>query len=319
MHADEVSPGGGLVKLLLIALGVALILPSGGAAASQVISSSTRVTSQQAYPEESWGLGVVVPDGSRLSGGSTVDWSMVTNVTTVIQIPDITNASAPVYAVMSLMTQNGAVLQTAFGVYPGQSSWLVYSMFIGNINEIPQHYTWVINSSEPEAEPGDLVTLSIYQSPMHVWSFTASNANSSRSVRDAFAANITQPLKRGDQEAFALESYASDSSTFKDMGNMTLQSLLVNGDRVTTGWYLFSDWDMLHNPLFVVGGGTPPLVVDYALLMDGRVIWYYAGSWSSGQLTVAGFLEVEMVILTGAALCGVLLSLKYIRRGVQRE
>jgi hypothetical protein len=263
-------------------------------------------------------LGVVVPDGSTLAGGGTVNWAAVTNVTAVVQIPEITNTSAPIYAVVSLMTQDGVVLQTAFGIYPGNGSWLVYSMFIESITQIPQHYTWAINSSEPAAEPGDVVTISIYQSPERVWSFGASNLNTSLSINGAFGTNTTELPKRGDQETFAFESYASDSSTFQNMGNMTLLSLLVDGRRVASGWYLFADWSMVHNPLFVVGGAAPPVFIDVSISNDGRAVWYYSENWTSGgQVDETGPILVAVVILLGAALSGVLLSMRYIRKAAE--
>jgi hypothetical protein len=315
MYAEEISPASELAKNLLTILCIALMLPLGGATAAQTLLPGAQVAPQQVYAQTSWGLGVVVPDGSTLSGGGTVNWAAVTNVTAVVQIPEITNTSAAIYAVVSLMTQDGVVLQTAFGVYPGDGSWLVYSMFIDNINQIPQHYTWAINSSEPAAEPGDVVTISIYQSPELVWSFEACNLNTSLSINRAFGTNTTELPKRGDQEAFALESYASDSFTFQNMGNMTLSSLLVDGKRVESGWYLFADWDMVHNPLFVVGGGAPPSFIDISISNDGRAVWYYSENWASiGQLDGTGPILVAAAILLGAALSGVLIAMRYIRK-----
>jgi hypothetical protein len=315
MHAEEISTASKLAKRLLTILCVTLMLLLGSATVVQALSFGAQVAPQQGYAQVSWGLGVVVPDGSALSGGGSVNWAVVTNVTAVVQIPEITNTSATIYAVVSLMTQDGVVLQTAFGVYPGNGSWLVYSMFIEDINQIPQHYTWAINSSEPTAEPGDVVTISIYQSPARVWSFRACNLNTSLSVDRAFGTNTTELPRRGDQEVFALESYASDSYTFRNMRNMTLSSLLVDGKRVASGWYLFADWDMVHNPLFVVGGGAPPSFIDVSILNDGRVVWYYSENWTgNSQVNETGPIFVALATLLGAALSGVLLSMRYVRK-----
>ena len=315
MHADEISLASRLAKHVLTLLCIALMLPSGSATAAQAPSSGGQKALQQEYAQNSWGLGVVVPDGSTLSGGGIVNWAAVTNVTAVVQIPEITNTSATIYAVVSLMTQDGVVLQTAFGIYPGNNSWLVYSMFIENINQIPQHYIWAVNSSEPAAESGDVVTISIYQSPGPVWSFRAFNLNTSLSIDGTFGAGTTELPKRGDQEAFALESYTSDSSTFQNMGNMTLSSLLIDGKRVASGWYLFADWDMVHNPLFVVGGAAPPAFIDVSISSDGRAVWYFSENWTgNGQIDETGPILVAAVILLGAALSAVLLSMKHIRK-----
>lgn len=315
MYAKETSPAGRLVKYLLTLLCIALMLPWGVATGVQTLSHGGQDALQQGYAQNSWGLGVVVPDGSTLSGGGTLDWAAVTNVTVVVQIPRITNVSAPIYAVVSLMTQDGVVLQTAFGIYPGNESWLMYSMFIEDVNQIPQHYTWTVNSSEPTAGPGDVVTISIYRSLERVWSFRACNLNTSLSAQGAFGTETTELPKRGDQEAFALESYASDSPTFRNMGNMTLSSLFVNGKRVASGWYIFADWDMLHNPLFVVGGAAPPAFIDVSVSNGGRAVWYYSENWNgNGQVDETGPLLVAMAILVGAALCGALLSMRYVRK-----
>lgn len=299
----------------IIALCIALMMPLGSVAAAQALLPGAQVASQQGYSQSSWGLGVVVPEGSSLFGGGTLNWAKVTNVTAVIQIPDITNASAPVYAVLSLMTQDGTVLQTAYGIFPRNSTWLVYSMFIKNINQVPQHYIWVLNSSIPRAQPGDLVTISIYQSTEHVWSLLASNMNTTLSIQRTFGGNITEAPKSGDQEVFALESYASDSTTFRNMGNMTLISLLVDGERVESGWYLYAAWDLTHNPLFVVGGATPSSFVGASITKNGKVVWYYAGNWmDNGAANAAGPILVAMLILAGAAMGGFILSLRYIWR-----
>ena len=291
------------------------MVPLVGATVAETLLPNTRTSTQQGYTRTSWGLGVVVPDGCGESGGGALNWADVTNTTAVVHIPEITNASAPVYAVLSVMTEDGVVLQAAFGVYPGNESWLVYAMYIENINQVPQHYTWVVNSSEPTAEPGDVVTISIYQSAEHLWGFRASNANTSDSVQRAFGTNSTQPPKVGDQEVFALESYASDSATFRNMGNMTLVSLLADGQRVESGWYLFADWDLLHNPLFVVGGASPAPFVDDSIMNDGRVVWYYYGVWTGGgQFDEAGLILVAMLILAGAALGAVLLVIRYMTK-----
>jgi len=315
MHAEEIGPDSRLVKHLLIAVYIALMLFSVGAIEADPRSLGAQSPLQQGYVQNSWGLGVVVPEGSSLSGGGTLNWATVTNVTAVVQIPEITNVSGTIYAAVSLMTQDGVVLQTAFGIYPGNGSWLVYSMFIGSITQIPQHYTWVINSSGPAAEPGDVVTVSIYQSPGRIWSFKASNLNTSLSIQRPFGTTSTGQPRSGDQEVFALESYASDTSTFRKMGNMTLLSLLLDGERVASGWYLFAQWDMLHNPLFVVGGASPPGFVDVSFNGGGRAVWYYSESWNgSVQALQAGPILVAMVILLGAALSGVLIAMRYIRK-----
>lgn len=315
MHVEGISLGPSLEKGFLLLLCAALILPWGGATATQTLQQGARIVLQQGYAQTSWGLGVVVPDGATLAGGERLSWASVTNVTAVMQIPKITNTSATTYAIVSLMTQDGVVLQSAFGIYPHNGSWLLYSMFINDIGQYPQHYTWVINSSAPAAEPGNIVTISIYRSPQQVWSFRAEDLNTSLSTQRAFGAATEEPLKTGDQEVFALESYSRDSSTFQGMGNMTLRSVFLNGERIVSGWYAFADWDATHNPLFVVGGTAAPQFLGFSILHNGTAVWYFAGNWA-GDGQVGGMWSVfaAVVILIGATLGGALVSVKYLRK-----
>lgn len=299
------------LKLVLTAWWAALLVSAGAAAASQPLHADSQSSEQRPAAQTSWGLGLVLPEGSALSGGGTVNWTSVTNVTAVVQLPDLTNVTAATYAVLSVMTRGGAVLQTAFGVYPGERSWLVYSMFITNIGQVPQRYTWAANASEPDAHPGDIVAISIYLPPGTSWSFRASNLNTSMSVWSTFGANTSDPPKVGDQEVFALESYANSSAILQSMGNMTLLSLSINGQHVVSGWYLFSGWDMVHNPLFVVGGGPTVPLVYVATLPNGSVVWYYSGNWQDLDFGDAEAPTlVAASILLGAVVATVLLSFR---------
>ena len=269
----------------------------------------------QVEGQTSWGLGIVVPEGSNLLGGEKVNWTEISNVTAVLRIPDLTNVSAATYAVVSLMTQDGLVLQTAFGDLPGEGSWLVYAMFIANPGQVPQHYTWATNASQPAAGPGDVVSISLYHSLQGTWSFRASNLNTSISIQKSFGANTTAPLRSGDQEVLALESYASDSAMFHNMGNMTMLSLLLNEKKVESGWYLFADWDIIHNPLFVVGGAEPLSFVDLSFLGGGTAVWYYSGNWAEGGGVIGiNVTLVAIVILLGATLLTIFLAIKFTNR-----
>ena len=257
----------------------------------------------------------MVPQGSALSGGGTVNWEDVVNVTALIQLPLIANVSAATYCVVSVMEQNGAVLQAAFGEFPGRAGWQVYAMYIRNLNHVPQEYSWVLNGTAPAAGPGDVVEISIYQAAGGAWDIRASDLNASASVEQPFGGNNTGPLREGDQEVFALESYSFDSGTFSDMGNMTLLSLALDGRGVVSGWYAFADWDMVHNPLFTVGGATPISAVGVDILGRGRAVWYYSGSWQETPGVGEGLsFLVAMVTVLGAALAGVLISARLIRR-----
>lgn len=81
MHAGEISLSTWFTKHLMTLLCITLILQSGDATAAQTLSRGAHDALQQGYVRNSWGLGVVVPDGSTLSGGGTLNWAVVTNVT----------------------------------------------------------------------------------------------------------------------------------------------------------------------------------------------------------------------------------------------
>jgi len=316
MHALASSHNNRPPDLLLpVALIVLLILQPAVTIAANASQTVSREEVPQVEGQTSWGLGIVVPEGSSLLGGGKVNWTEISNVTTVLRIPDLTNVSAATYAVVSLMTQDGVVLQAAFGDLPGESTWLVYAMFIANPSLVPQHYTWAANASRPAAGPGDVVSISLYHSLEGTWSFKVSNLNKSLSIQKSFGANTTAPPRHGDQEVLALESYASSSTMFQNMGNMTMLSLLLNDKKVESGWYLFTDWDMIHNPLFVVGGAAPLPFVDFSFLGGGMAVWYYSGNWQGGggEIGINPTLA-EIVILLAAALLTIFMVMKFINR-----
>jgi hypothetical protein len=231
-------------------------------------------------------------------------------MTVLVTLPTIDNPSDTVYAVMSLMTEDGTVLQVAAGIYPGNSTWQVYSTYITDVLQVPQHYTWVVNSSAPRAEPGDSEEISIYLSQAQGWSFRVTDPERNSSLQLPFGLSSNQPAMAGDQEFFALESYSSDPATFEGMGSMTLGPTIVDGKTVSGGMYLYADWDMIHSPLFVVGGASPPQFVT-AVLNDSSVTWSYGGLWvgniqSGYDASIAATLIVGLVVSGAAVILGIL-------------
>lgn len=233
------------------------------------------------YPSGSWGLGIVVPEGSQLQGGGYLSWEDAKNVTAVVTLPSINQTDNAIYAILSAMAGDGSVLQIAAGICPNMTEWLAYGFLIRNLQAIPQNYTWVLNSSKPEMNPGATVTLSIYLSS-NVWEYLLQNTDTKASVSGRFSANIRPTFKPGDQEIFALESYSDSRVAFENMGSLLLDSLLVDGQRVARGWYYYGDWDSAHNPLFVVGGLSPPPFLSVQRLENNTIAWSY-NEWNDSQ------------------------------------
>jgi hypothetical protein len=296
----------GLAQLSLILWLVLSSMPSARAV------GTTTVPSSQNYSQPSWGLGVVLPQGAKLAGGGDLSWEAVRNLTVSVTLPMIEDPSQSVFAVMSIMTVDGTVLQVASGIYPGNSTWLVYSMYIADVTRVPQHYTWVVNSSAPRAAPGDSEVISIYLSQSEGWAFRVADPRENSSVQLSFGLSSNQPAKAGDQEFFALESYSWDSATFEQMGSMTLGPIFVDGQRVNNGLYTFAGWDIVHSPLFSVGGATPPQFVSLGL-NGSTATWSYGGTWQ-GDIQ-PGFdlpIAIACVLVLAAALAAVFASIMYV-------
>jgi hypothetical protein len=132
------------------------------------------------------------------------------------------------------------------------------------------------------------------------WGYGLAAVGQGQEAVGAFPGAPLAPFKVGDQEAFALESYTSNSSVLSSMGNLTLAAAEVDGARVVGGTYLFTDWDPSHNPLFVVGGQRAPGRVAVRVNGDGSVVWSYSPAWSGGGPTVPVTLVAALVALAAA-------------------
>lgn len=229
---------------------------------------------QNAYTSGSWGLGIVIPEGSQYADGRRLSWENVKEVTAVVHLPSINHTDNTIYVILSAMAQDGSILQIAAGIHPKMSSWLAYAFFIQNLQSYPQSYTWALNSSKPEMTAGDWITLSIYLSSKH-WGYRLADMSTKEGVSGLFMYNVTPSFKTGEQEVFALESYTYTSFVFENMNALILNSLLVDGDKITKGWFYYGDWDSTHNPLFVVGGRTPPPFISIRRFDNDTVVWSY--------------------------------------------
>jgi hypothetical protein len=268
-----------LTLALLIFLSMATLLTTSSLA--QVQGDEGKRTS---YPTGSWGLGIVVPEGSQLEGGGRVSWRNASEITAIIQLPNITRTDFAILSVLSIMVDDGSVLQVAAGLYPNMSNWLAYGWFIQSPEADPQDYAWVLNSSRPEMAAGAWVSLSVYTSSSG-WGYSVEDISTHEAVKGKFMFDVSPFAKIGDQEVFGFESYSYSNLVFEHMGSLVLSSLLINGRRVTKGWYYFADWDTSHNPLFVVGGLNPPPFIFTNELANGTVVWMY-GQWTGRGRTI---------------------------------
>ncbi len=265
----------------LLALTILFVLPliagPAAAAAPAMGSSSVTATEQWDGSPASWALGVVIPEGSGLEGGGALKWQSVTNVTAVVQLPDIIRPDRPVYAVLSAMTANGSVLQLATGIYTNSTSWFVYSELVTNVESSVPTYHLLHNSSLLQIAPSSILAVSLFQSPSGRWEYKVVDEGSGLSTSGLFPSGIAPQLKEGGQEVFALESYSTQNATFAHMGNLTLRSVFLGGRRVASGPYEYSDWSPSHDPLFAVGtsGANPPVFVSLQCTDEGAWVWSY--------------------------------------------
>jgi hypothetical protein len=221
-----------------------------------------------------------------------------------VTLPNITFSDYPTYAVESLMAADGSIMQIAAGIYPGNSKWFAYGWFIANVGVYPQSYDWVLNSSKPEMAPGVPITLSIFLSQGR-WGYRIENLSTHDVASGEYPASVPRNLMVGDQEVFALESYTTSSVVFVHMGNLTLDSLRINGKQIAAGWYEYGSWDSRHHPLFVVGGLYPPSFIILQETNEGRQIWWYE-QWSLSTQTQSQRSPLTTVVEV-IALAGVLL------------
>jgi hypothetical protein len=248
---------------------------------------------------------VVVPDGAGLLGGGNLRWERATNVTATLVLPDIASPDQIVYAILSVMTSDGTVLQAAAGASPNRTGWAGFAWSVTGADSESPTYAWVLNASEPEMSPRANVSISIFYSPGG-WSLRITDLDTQASLESPFGPGPAPALRAGDQEAFALESYSRTPATFQAMGNLTVRSIQIDGKVVASGCYFYGDWDMVHNPLFVVGssGTSPPSFISAAAGSGGSFSWEYVGFWEVQGDPTSGLEVIAFAALAGAAVLG---------------
>ncbi len=311
------------VHVLLSSLVVCMVVSAGTYPAfAQGPAAARPYPSPKGFPASSWALGVVVPEGAELIGGSTLRWEDVGNVTALVTLPLIGRPDLPVYAVMSVMMKDGSVLQVAAGIPQNGTSWSVYADYDTDAGSISPTYQQILNSSQPHMSQGASVSISIFRSDLGAWSLRVEDLKSGSKVTSEFPASAPG-LKRGDQEVFALESYSKNQTTFQNMGNLSLNALLIDGESVGGGLYSYGDWAPNHNPLFVVGslGTSPPLFIS---LVFGTpiAVWSFDTQWESNTLSYSPRTAASLVFplasgLTVVAASAVLMA--WTRRRVEAK
>lgn len=272
------------------------------------------------YPNVSWAVGVVVPEGSSLQGGGSVHWEDVSNVTASVALPDIETPDGDVYAILSVETSEGVVLQAAAGAVPARSGWLGFGWSVQGASSGSPSYQWILNASGASMDPLSNISISIFREGA-VWALRIVDLDTGASVGGSFPSGLGTSLAKGDQEAFALESYTRTQGVFSAMGNLTLSSLLLDDQRVVGGCYTYAEWDPIHNPLFVVGssGSSPPSFIYVGETSSGSFFWDYSGVWVPLESSPLGAVEV----ILAAALIGsaVLATVGFVlnRRTAERE
>jgi len=159
--------------------------------------------------------------------------------------------------------------------------------------------------------PGARVIMSIFRGE-DAWNLKVFDEDTWSSAAHSFPGGVAPSLMSGDQQVFALESYSRSAATFQNMGNLTLSSVLLDGQRVTGGAYSYGGWDPSHNPVFVVGssGASPPVFISLERASDESFSWGYVATWKNGGSPFAAMVPTVLALSAGVcAVVGVVLWL----------
>lgn len=258
--------------------------------------------------QQSWAVGVVVPQGALLGNGAGLVWSHVKNITAVVRLPNISATAGVIYVVLSAMAGNGYIMQVAAGLYPNSTSWRVYPMIAQAQGQL---YTTVSGYRNQNISPGDTLIMSIAE-VNGTWWFSVKDVNTSAKSSCSFGIPSSYGLANGSQYVLALESYTSNASVFSGMQEMKMDSMLLNGVPLAGGAYAYGGWG--GSPLFIVGGANPPSFI-FCYASGGVVVWGYSrGSESPSD---PGFPAFALLVGT-AALCSALIPATMAIRGFRR-
>ncbi len=259
---------------------------------------------QTSPPTASWALGMVVPEGAALEGGGRVSWGSATNLSALVRLPLVNSTDNTILVVLSAMIGENSVVQIAAGLFPRTNSWKAVAWFVPDIGAEQQEYEWTLNSTQLSIQGGASVSLSIFRSGGG-WQYGIADLGTNSGLTGPFANAADLPFRSGDQEVFALESYTSNATILSGMGNLTLTSVFLDGQRVVGGSYLLGSWDPNRNPLFVVGGLSAPYFISVKSFNNGTLVWGYSNEWGSIGVPASDmllFLAVGLACFTAALL-----------------
>lgn len=259
----------------------------------------------------SWGLGLTVPNGGVLEDGSEIEWSKHSNITIVLTLPNISYTDNTIYLVASIMTRGETIIQTTIGIQPNNTFWVSSFMYVTNVYKHNRAYVPVLLNSNPYFSPGDKASISIYFNgdgyTAGSWSSSVTNLSTGEEITVNILQDGSSTFMDGEQEVVALESYTSNEEVFRRMGHATLHSILVDGRRVVSGWYIDDGQVFDRKPLFEVGGGQVPPFISMIAGGDGLITWTYSKpSWNDSinphysLLLIPTFIILTIVIVYAA-------------------
>ena len=269
---------------------------------------NTREGNQWVETKAPWALGLAFSDGTPLEGGYKLDWSKVSNITAIIKLPNITLVDNTIYLILTVMNSDEEVFQVAAGINPSEPIWLVYAFYIRNIAEYPQTYVWVANRTQPKMFPNDRISLALYRVQDEGWRYSAFNIRTGERATGLFPASNVH-LRSGEQEVFALESYTSNPNVFKEMGEVVLEGVYIDGLRIEGEGYVLGGWDPSHKPLFLVGGGNPPSFIA-VIRSTSQYKWVYSPveSWETSSTPIYIGLAYASTIVLVVVLATILIK-----------
>lgn len=252
----------------------------------------------------SWGLGLTIPNGSLLEDGATVEWGKHSNVTVILTLPNISYTDKTIYLIVSIMTRRDTIIQTAIGIQPNSTYWKSYFMYVTNVYQHNRTYVPVLLDSTPYFFPGHRASISIFfkhnEDHRGCWSSSITNLSTGENITVEILNDGSSAFKDGEQEVIALESYTSNEEVFKNMGEAVLHSILVDGKRIVSGWYIDDGQVFDKRPLFEVGGGPVPSFISIMSKDDGTIAWKYSkpiwNNYPTSQYSL--IFTVALIVLT---------------------
>ncbi len=251
----------------------------------------------------SWGLGLTIPNGSSLEDETTVEWSKHSNITVVLTLPNISYTDKTIYLIASIMTRGETIIQTAIGIQPNSTYWKSYFMYVTDIYQHNRTYVPVLLDSIPYFFPGQRASISIFfkqdEDNKGCWSSSIINLSTGENITVDILNDGSSTFMDGEQEVIALESYTSNEEVFKHMDEAVLHSILVDGKRLVSGWYVDDGQVFDKRPLFEVGGGQVPFFISITSKDNGTIAWRYSKpTWDNSLNPQYSIFFISLIVLT---------------------